>query len=64
MISNAACKNDRLAQQAEALENQGKWGQAAALQRQRLALDPGSVWITLPTFRISGRPDNAARPIR
>ncbi|OPG74776.1 hypothetical protein B1218_36385, partial [Pseudomonas ogarae] len=39
-------QNDRLAQQAEALENQGKWAQAAALQRQRQARDPGSVWIT------------------
>lgn len=38
--------NDRLAQQAEALESQGQWAQAAELQRQRLALDPGSVWIT------------------
>lgn len=57
-------QNDRLAQQAEALENQGKWAQAAALQRQRLALDPGSVWITYRLRRISGRPDNAARPIR
>ena len=38
--------NDRLAQQAEALESKGEWAQAAALQRQRLALDPGSVWIT------------------
>ncbi|HFN5907958.1 TPA: cellulose synthase complex outer membrane protein BcsC, partial [Escherichia coli] len=43
-------QNDRLSQQAEALENQGKWAQAAALQRQRLALDPGSVWIT---YRLS-----------
>ncbi|KFC04494.1 cellulose synthase operon protein C [Trabulsiella guamensis ATCC 49490] len=42
--------NDRLSQQAEALENEGKWAQAAALQRQRLALDPGSVWIT---YRLS-----------
>ncbi|WP_252145569.1 cellulose synthase complex outer membrane protein BcsC [Yokenella regensburgei] len=38
--------NDRLSQQAEALENQGKWAQAAEIQRQRLALDPGSVWVT------------------
>ncbi|EMW3827216.1 cellulose synthase [Shigella flexneri] len=45
-------QNDRLAQQAEVLENQGKWAQAAALQRQRLALDPGSVWIT---YRLAGR---------
>ncbi|UGE84025.1 hypothetical protein LQQ74_27410 (plasmid) [Escherichia coli] len=57
-------QNDRLAQQAEALENQGKWAQASSLQRQRLALDPGSVWITSDFRRISGKPDNAARPIR
>ncbi|KNC94460.1 cellulose synthase complex outer membrane protein BcsC [Trabulsiella odontotermitis] len=42
--------NDRLSQQAEALENEGKFAQAAALQRQRLALDPGSVWVT---YRLS-----------
>ncbi|STI15156.1 cellulose synthase subunit BcsC [Escherichia coli] len=49
MISNAACKRPS-GTAAEALENQGKWAQAAALQRQRLALDPGSVWIT---YRLS-----------
>lgn len=38
--------NDRLSQQAEALENQGRWAQAAEVQRRRLALDPDSVWIT------------------
>ncbi|WP_342323130.1 cellulose synthase complex outer membrane protein BcsC [Kosakonia sp. BYX6] len=38
--------NDRLSQQAEALESKGQWAQAAELQRKRLALDPGSVWIT------------------
>lgn len=37
---------DRLAQQAEQAENRGDWTQAAELQRRRLALDPGSVWIT------------------
>ncbi len=42
----------------------GEMAQAAALQRQRLALDPGSVWILTDFRRISGRPDNAARPIR
>ncbi|MFO6425848.1 tetratricopeptide repeat protein [Escherichia coli] len=42
-------QNDRLAQQAEALENQGKWAQAAALQRQRWCCT-GSVWIT---YRLS-----------
>jgi predicted Zn-dependent protease len=38
--------NDRLSQQAETLENQGRWAQAAEVQRRRLALDPDSVWIT------------------
>ncbi|ELY3085434.1 TPA: cellulose synthase complex outer membrane protein BcsC [Klebsiella aerogenes] len=38
--------NDRLEKQAEALENQGNWAQAAEVQRRRLALDPESVWIT------------------
>lgn len=38
--------NDRLSQQAESLENQGRWSQAAELQKRRLALDPGNVWIT------------------
>ncbi|HFK3153568.1 cellulose synthase complex outer membrane protein BcsC [Citrobacter sedlakii] len=43
-------ENDRLAQQAETLESQGNWAQAAELHRRRLALDPGSVWIT---YRLS-----------
>ncbi|MEB0950940.1 cellulose synthase complex outer membrane protein BcsC [Citrobacter sedlakii] len=43
-------ENDRLAQQAETLESQGNWTQAAELHRRRLALDPGSVWIT---YRLS-----------
>ncbi len=38
--------NDRLSQQAETLENQGRWAQAAEVQRRRLALDPDSVWVT------------------
>ncbi|MFJ3457985.1 cellulose synthase complex outer membrane protein BcsC [Scandinavium goeteborgense] len=38
--------NDRLSQQAETLENQGRWAQAAEVQRRRLTLDPDSVWIT------------------
>jgi len=42
--------NDRLAQQAEQLENQGSFAQAAEIQRRRLALDPGNVWIT---YRLS-----------
>ncbi len=42
--------NDRLAQQAEALENQGRWAEAADLQRRRLAADPDSVWIA---YRLS-----------
>ncbi|MJC99505.1 cellulose biosynthesis protein BcsC, partial [Salmonella enterica subsp. enterica] len=43
-------ENDRLAQQAETLESEGKWAQAADLHRRRLALDPGSVWVT---YRLS-----------
>ncbi|NDO82594.1 cellulose biosynthesis protein BcsC [Citrobacter sp. NCU1] len=43
-------ENDRLAQRAEALENQGSWAQAAELHRRRLAMDPGSVWVT---YRLS-----------
>ena len=38
--------NDRLEQQAAALENAGRFAEAAQVQRQRLQLDPGSVWIT------------------
>lgn len=38
--------NEKLAQQAEQLENQGRFAQAAEIQRQRLVLDPGNVWIT------------------
>ncbi|WP_449556579.1 cellulose synthase complex outer membrane protein BcsC [Huaxiibacter chinensis] len=42
--------NEKLAQQAEQLENQGNYQQAAEIQRRRLALDPGNVWIT---YRLS-----------
>ena len=38
--------NARLEQQATALEGQGRWAEAAAVQRQRLAATPGDVWIT------------------
>lgn len=38
--------NDRLEKQAQTLESQGNWAQAAEVQRRRLALDPDSVWIT------------------
>ena len=38
--------DDRLARQAETLESQGRWAQAAEIQRRRLAQDPDSVWIT------------------
>ena len=38
--------NDRLEQQAQALEDKGEWAQAATVQRQRLAFNPDSVWIT------------------
>ncbi|MBV7407093.1 cellulose synthase complex outer membrane protein BcsC [Enterobacter sp. ENT03] len=49
---------DRLAQQAEALENRGEWAQAADVQRQRLALDAGSVWIT---YRLASDLRNAGQ---
>lgn len=42
--------NERLEKQAEALESQSNWAQAAEVQRRRLALDPDSVWIT---YRLS-----------
>lgn len=42
--------NEKLSQQAEQLENQGKFAEAAVIQQRRLALDPGSVWIT---YRLS-----------
>jgi len=38
--------NDRLEQEAAALENQGRFSEAAARHRERLALSPGDVWIT------------------
>lgn len=38
--------NGRLEKQAQTLESQGNWAQAAEVQRRRLALDPDSVWIT------------------
>lgn len=42
--------NEKLAQQAEQLENQGNYAQAAEIQRRRLAMDPGNVWIA---YRLS-----------
>lgn len=42
--------NEKLAQQAEQFENQGNYAQAAEIQRRRLAMDPGNVWIT---YRLS-----------
>ncbi|EMP9726328.1 cellulose synthase complex outer membrane protein BcsC [Enterobacter cloacae] len=42
--------NEQLSAQAEQLENQGKYAQAAEVQRRRLALSPGDVWIT---YRLS-----------
>lgn len=42
--------SERLEQQATALEGQGRWVEAAAVQRQRLAAAPGDVWIT---FRLA-----------
>jgi tetratricopeptide (TPR) repeat protein len=38
-------EGDRLEQEATALESQGQWARAAEVQRQRLKLDPDSVWI-------------------
>ncbi|MFP2789400.1 cellulose synthase complex outer membrane protein BcsC [Enterobacter ludwigii] len=42
--------NEQLSAQAEQLENQGQYAQAAEIQRRRLALSPGDVWIT---YRLS-----------
>lgn len=42
--------NEQLSARAEQLENQGQFAQAAEIQRQRLALSPGDVWIT---YRLS-----------
>jgi len=39
-------QNDRLEQEATALESQAQWARAAEVQRQRLKLDPESVWVT------------------
>lgn len=50
--------NDRLEQQAEALEAKGQWAQAAEIQRQRLAMNPDSVWIT---YRLAKDLDSADR---
>lgn len=50
--------NDRLEQQAETLESQGQWAQAAEVQRQRLALNPDSVWIT---YRLAKDLDSAGK---
>ena len=49
MISNAACKIDRLAQQAEALEIQGN-GAGGSTSAATTGAGPGSVWIT---YRLS-----------
>ncbi|EPK7357587.1 cellulose synthase complex outer membrane protein BcsC [Kluyvera ascorbata] len=38
--------NDRLSQQAETLEKQGRWAEAAEVQRRRLAMSPDDVWTT------------------
>lgn len=42
--------NEQLSAQAERLESEGKYAQAAEIQRRRLALSPGDVWIT---YRLS-----------
>ncbi|UNB79547.1 hypothetical protein MJK72_27245 [Klebsiella pneumoniae] len=57
--------NDRLERQAQALESQGNWAQAAEVQRRRLALDPDSVWIAYRLARGSGqRRRTPERPTR
>lgn len=42
--------NEQLSAQAERLESEGNYAQAAEIQRRRLALSPGDVWIT---YRLS-----------
>ena len=42
--------NEQLSARAEQLESEGKYAQAAEIQRRRLALSPGDVWIT---YRLS-----------
>ena len=42
--------NEQLSAQAAQLESQGNYAQAAEIQRRRLALSPGDVWIT---YRLS-----------
>ena len=42
--------NEQLSAQAEQLESEGKYALAAEIQRRRLALSPGDVWIT---YRLS-----------
>ncbi|VFT73349.1 cellulose synthase operon protein C [Klebsiella aerogenes] len=46
--------NDRLEKQAQALESQGNWAQAAEVQRRRLALDSGQRVDNLPSGARSG----------
>ncbi|SUG53330.1 cellulose synthase subunit BcsC [Salmonella enterica subsp. diarizonae] len=57
-------ENDRLAQQAETLESEGEWAQAAELHRRRLALDPGSVWVTYRLSRDLWQAGSTPRPMR
>ena len=52
--------NDQLSQQAQQLESEGRWAEAAVLQKRRLALDPGSVWIT---YRLASDLRSAGQPI-
>ncbi len=56
--------NDRLEKQAQALESQGNWAQAAEVQRRRLALDPDSVWITYRLARDLVSAGERRRPTR
>ena len=59
--------DDRLAKQGETLASQGNWAQAAEIQRRRLALDPGSIWVSYRLARDlvnAGERDEADRLMR
>lgn len=51
-------RDEQLSEQAAALEAKGQWLAAAAIQRQRLAMDPQSVWVT---YRLAKNLDAAGQ---
>ncbi len=57
-------QNDRLAQQAEALENQGNGRRRQHFSGNDWRWTPAVYGLLTDFRRISGKPDNAARPIR